>query len=102
MVDFSHIALQDRDVPVILLWPASGNAGAFRSFGHPAAWRTFIEGFGINQGIPQIIQAKFARAQTLYLLSWIDITLIKAGELAALVALELAVMDRYGGKVFKG
>ncbi len=52
--------------------------------------------------IPQIIQAKFARAQTLYLLGWIDFTLIKAGELAALVALELAVMDRLGGKVSKG
>lgn len=102
MVDFSHIALQDRDEPVILPWPASGNAGAFLSFDHPAEWRTFIEGLGIDPHIPQIIQAKFARAQTLYLLGWIDFSLIKAGELAALVALELAVMDRYEGKVSKG
>lgn len=44
-----------------------------------------------------IVQAKFERAQTLYLLGWIDMALVKAGELAALIALELALTDRYGG-----
>lgn len=28
--------------------------------------------------------------------------MVKAGELAALIALELAVMDRYGGRIWKG
>ncbi|WP_231468193.1 hypothetical protein [Novosphingobium sp. CECT 9465] len=64
-------------------------------------WRIFIDGLSIDPRIPQIVQAKFARAQTLYLLGWVDFTLIKAGELAALVALELAMMDCYGGKVAK-
>jgi hypothetical protein len=32
-----------------------------------------------------------------YYLGWIDGDCIKAGELAALVALELALIDRYGG-----
>lgn len=42
------------------------------------------------------ICGSYARAQKLFLLGWIDIDLIKAGELVALTALELAVMDRYG------
>lgn len=39
---------------------------------------------------------KYARAQKLYLLGWIDEDLIKAGELVALTTLELALVDRYG------
>ncbi|GLZ17212.1 hypothetical protein Bpla01_07420 [Burkholderia plantarii] len=41
--------------------------------------------------------SKFRRAQRLYLLAWIDFDLVKAGELVALTALELALKDRYGG-----
>lgn len=47
------------------------------------------------------MRAKFARAQTLYLLGWVDFSVVKAGELAALIALELALMDRYGGRMSK-
>src|SRR3546814_6243188 len=60
---------------------------------------SFIEILGIDTRIPGIAGAKFARAQTLYLLGWVDVGLIKAGELAALIALDLAVMDRYGGQI---
>jgi hypothetical protein len=35
----------------------------------------------------------------LHLLAWLDFDLIKAGELIALTALELALTDRYGHKV---
>jgi hypothetical protein len=41
------------------------------------------------------------RAQTLYLLGWVDFSVVKTGELAALIALELAMMDRYGGRISK-
>ena len=64
-------------------------------------WRDFIGALGVHPALPQIVTAKFARAQTLYLLGWIDAGLIKAGELAALIALELALTDRYGG-LFNG
>jgi len=66
-----------------------------------ADWRAFIEGLAIDARIPNIVRAKFTRAQTLYLLGWIDFSVLKAGELAALIALELALMDRYGGRVSK-
>lgn len=85
----------------MLAWPTPGHASAFLTFARPVEWRAFIEGLGIDPRIPDIIHAKFARAQTLYPLGWVDFTLIKAGELAALIALELAVMDRYGGEVSK-
>lgn len=34
-------------------------------------------------------------------MGWIDLDVLKAGELAALVALELTLMDRYGGQIPK-
>jgi len=52
-------------------------------------------------GIPEIIVAKYQRAQMLYFLAWAYFDLIKAGELAALSTLELALNDRYGAKVKK-
>lgn len=101
MADLSHIMLQEREETVVLPWPAPGNPAAFLTFERAADWRAFVEGLGIDLNIPQIVQAKFGRAQALYLLGWVDFGLIKAGELAALVALELAVMDRYGGRISK-
>lgn len=101
MTDLSHILLQVRDEPLVLAWPVPGDAGGFLTFTQPAEWRAFVDRIGIDPRIPQIVQTKFARARVLYLLGWIDCTMIKAGELAALIALELAVMDRHGGKVAK-
>jgi hypothetical protein len=101
MSTFAHITLEDRDEPLTLAWPAMGNAPAFLHFDRADEWMGFIAGLGIDRRIPKITQRKFARAQTLYLLGWIDFSLIKAGELAALIALELAVIDRYGGELSK-
>lgn len=101
MPDRSHIVLTDRAEPVLLAWPTPDNPGGFVQFERPAEWRNFVEGLGIDARIPDIVRTKFARAQTLYLLGWIDFSLVKAGELAALIALELAVMDRYGGQISK-
>lgn len=92
-----NIELPPSDYPLLLPWPAPGNPGAILQFDDPAAWRAFILSLGIDPLIPQIVRAKFARAQKLYLLAWLDADLIKAGELVALTALELALTDRYGG-----
>lgn len=96
-----QIDLIDRAEPMFLPWPTFGNPGGFVRFENPAEWRSFVDGLGIDTRIPEIVCAKFARAQTLYLLGWADFGLIKAGELAALIALELAVTDRYGGQIAK-
>ncbi len=101
MSDHSHITLNDRDEPVLLAWSTQGNAGGFISFEKATDWLAFVESLAIDARIPEIVRAKFARAQTLYLLGWADCSVLKAGELAALIALELALMDRYGGQVMK-
>lgn len=101
ILDRSHITLSDRDEPLLLAWPTQGNAGGFISFEKVTDWRAFVESLAIDARIPEIVRAKYARAQTLYLLGWVDFSVLKAGELAALIALELALMDRYGGQVTK-
>lgn len=101
MTNRSHITLSDRAEPVLLAWPTQGNVGGFLRFEIAADWRAFVDSLAIDARIPEIVQAKFARAQTLYLLGWVDFSVVKAGELAALIALELALMDRYGGRVSK-
>lgn len=45
--------------------------------------------------MPLVVKNKFERAQYLYLLAWVYQDIIKAGELAALAALELALKDVY-------
>lgn len=102
MTDRSHITLTDREQPVLLAWPTPGNPGGFLRFEKADDWRHFVEGLGIDKRIPIIVREKFARAQTLYMLGWVDFSVVKAGELAALIALELAVMDRYGARISKG
>lgn len=102
MTDRSHITLTDREQPVLLAWPTPGNPGGFLRFEKADDWRHFVERLGIDKRIPDIVREKFARAQTLYMLGWVDFSVVKAGELAALIALELAVMDRYGARISKG
>ncbi|WP_288036975.1 hypothetical protein [Acidiphilium sp.] len=101
MPDHSHITLNDREDPVLLAWPTQGNAGGFIQFDKAAEWRAFVDSLAIDTRIPEIVRAKYARAQTLYLLGWVDFSVVKAGELAALIAFELAMMDRYGGRISK-
>lgn len=101
ILDRSQITLSDRDVPLLLPWPTQGNRGGFLSFEKVADWRAFVESLAIDARIPEIVRAKYARAQTLYLLGWADLSILKAGELAALIALEFALMDRYGGQITK-
>ena len=63
-----------------------------------AEWRSFIFLLSLRRAVPEIVAAKFESAQKLYVLAWLDSDLIKAGELIALTALELALTDRYAGK----
>jgi hypothetical protein len=79
-------------------WPMPGNPASFPSFPNFAAWRAFVLQFSLHPTLPLTISGKFERAQKLYILTWIDFDLIKAGELIALTALELALTDRYAGK----
>jgi hypothetical protein len=87
--------------PLVVPWPMAGNPGGFVSFANFAEWRSFVLNLGLHRTVPEIVSAKFERAQKLYVLSWIDFDLVKAGELVALTALELALKDRYGPQAKK-
>jgi len=89
------LAAQRTSGPIIVPWPVPGNPGGFVSFADFPEWQSFVLNLGLRVGIPDIVTARFERAQKLHLLAWIDFDLIKAGELIALTALELALMDRY-------
>jgi len=85
-------------VPLTLMWPRPGNPGpVVLSFSDLEEWRRFIEEFNLSPLVPRVMWDKYQRAQKLYYVGWIDCDCIKAGELAALVALELALTDQYGG-----
>lgn len=101
ILDRSQITLSDRGDPQLLAWPIQGDAGGFISFDKVADWRAFVESLAIDARVPEIVRANYARAQPPYLLGWVDFSILKAGELAALIALELGLMDRYGGQITK-
>ena len=89
--------LEDRsNDPLILPWPSPGNLGGFLSFSTINEWRNFVLGLSLHHAGPGIVATKFMRAQKLFFLGWVDVDLIKAGELVGLTALELALKDRYG------
>jgi hypothetical protein len=77
-------------------WPSRDNLGGVLTFSEAHTWRRFVSDLSLHAAIPWIVRGKFRRAQSLYFLAWVDFDLIKVGELAALVALELALKDRYG------
>ena len=88
-----------RPSPLLLHWPMPGDLGAVVSFVNASQWREFVLSLGVHPSLPEIVRLKFHRAQKLHFLGWLDVDLIKAGELSALVALELALKDRYLGKI---
>ena len=91
--------LATRQGPVLFHWPMPGNPGALCSFADAHAWQAFVLSLGTHPSLPEIVQAKFRRAQKLYMFGWLDMDVLKSGELAALAALELALRDRYLGKI---
>ena len=84
--------------PLIVPWPMPGDLTSMVQFSTFAEWRSFIFALSLRRHVPEIVAAKFESAQKLYVLAWLDFDLIKAGELIALTALELALTDCYAGK----
>lgn len=98
-LDLSLLQGAQRHGPLVLPWPMTGNAGGILSISTASEWRTFVVSLSLHPDVPEIVNAKFRRAQMLYFLSWLYFDLIKAGELVALTTLELALKDRYGSQV---
>jgi len=83
--------------PLVVPWPMPGNLGGLVTFSTFAEWRSFVLALSPRRVIPEIAARKFERALKLHVLAWLDVDLIKAGELIAMTALELALTDRYAG-----
>lgn len=96
LLDIASFNIDRNDAPFVMLWPQPGNPVALLTFRRFQEWQTFIAERGLHPAIPRIVGDKFRRAQRLYALAWVDAGLVKAGELVALTALELALTDRYG------
>lgn len=90
--------LSEREEGLSLPWPEPAVGVGFPFFAKSTDWRLFIERFNLHPGVPLIVSLKYARAQKLYYFAWVDFDIIKAGELLALIALELALKDRYSQK----
>jgi len=93
----ARIGLPKRPAPFFIPWPAHGVPSAFLSFDEAETWRAFVLALDLDPRIPLVVRAKFARALKLLYLAWIDSDLVKASELVAMTALELALKDRYPG-----
>jgi hypothetical protein len=87
--------------PRLIPWPIPGNPAGLISFENFGEWRKWTLGLSLSANVPLIVAAKFERAQKLHMLAWLDFDLIKASELVAVTALELALMDRYGPETKK-
>ncbi|HWB51278.1 MAG: hypothetical protein J0H82_13280 [Alphaproteobacteria bacterium] len=88
-------------LPLIVPWPTRGNIGGMLEFRAASEWLAFLRQHDLHPAVPLIVSAKYRRAQKLYTLAWLEFDLIKAGELVALTALELALRDRYGARAPK-
>lgn len=87
--------------PLTVPWPMPGRPDAFPTFEIFGDWRTFALQFGLRDGLPLVVSSKFDRAHKLLLLAWLDADLLKAAELTAFTAPELALRDRNGPQTKK-
>ena len=85
--------------PLTVPWPDQGNPGAVRNLTRAAEWLDLIRACNLHGAVPMIVVARFDLAQKLYAYGWLEDGFVKAGELAAVVALELGLLDRYGGQI---
>lgn len=96
MIVASVLAGAVRTAPLVVPWPTAASPATLLEFHQAEDWLEFLREWDIHGAVPRIVASKYQRAQRLYALSWLDYDLIKAGELVALTALELALRDRYG------
>jgi len=85
--------------PLIVPWPTPNSPASLLQFHEASTWIAFIAEQSLPSATPHIVSAKCQRAQKLYALAWFDYDLIKIGELVGVTALELALRDRYGGRM---
>jgi hypothetical protein len=86
---------------ICMPWPDAERPSNLRHFATSDQWLAAIQTLDLDpaSAAPGVVRAKYRRAQKLYSLAWLDGDIIKAGELAAFTALELALVNRFGPDV---
>lgn len=92
------LALPKRNGTFRIPWPMPGRLDAILAFEHAEHWRSFVADLSLDDRVPQVVLAKYSRAQRVLLMAWIDPDLIKAAELVAMTALELALAERHAAR----
>ena len=101
-LDAFTLPLDRLDAPfVIPSLQTPETPSGLRSFTNIIEWRAYIGDLRLDEGVWPGAAQKFQRAQKLYFLAWLDADLIKAGELVALTALELALKERYAFRILE-
>ena len=93
--DILSIKADRSENPFQLYWACAKSPVELHVFSQLSEWKDFIVQLSLSCQVPLVVKNKFERAQYLYLLAWVYQDVIKAGELAALAALELALKDVY-------
>ncbi len=89
-----------RDGPLVIPWfYTSKTQVPVRAFDELDEWRRYVENLRLADCVWPAALQKYERALKLYYLAWLDADLIKAAELVALTALELALRERYLKKI---
>ena len=101
-LDAFTLRLDRSDAPFVIPWMHTPETpSGLRSFTNIMEWRAYIRDLRLDEGVWPGAAQKFQRAQKLYFLAWLDADLIKAGELVALTALELALKERYAFRILE-
>lgn len=101
-LDAFTLPLDRSDAPFVIPWLHTPETpSGLRSFTNIIEWRAYISGLRLDEGVWRGAAEKFRRIQKLYFLAWFDGDLIKAGELVALTALELALKERYAFQILE-
>lgn len=93
--DLFSISIDRSNNPLQIFWPGYESSNELHVFSEISEWKNFIADLALTCQPPNTVKRKFERARRLYFLSWFDIDIIKSGELAALIGLELALRDVY-------
>ncbi len=86
-----------RNAPFAIPWIHTPQTpSGLRIFHNFQEWEAYVESLDLHPNVWGQTRHRWSRVLKIYLLSWLDVDLIKAGELAALATLEMALKERYG------
>lgn len=88
--------------PLLLVGPTPGNPAELQPFTNVEQWRQHILALRLSGTPPEAIKRNHDRMLRVLFLAWLDASLIKLAELAALANLEAASKTRYQLKAAGG